>query len=377
METVVQDKLNAVVEKKIADAVERGTATAKEAIERLVIEGKMAKDYIAPIGNKNSQDNPEITFSSNGHLNLLMPKTEKEFSMHTNAVGQIAEMFKVPAYYLQKLAVGTDRERLLASKILNDTSLFTDRSRVLLRSVGGQVRGILSDRYRRMNTATIIEAFLKEVLEKQGALLMNGYMSDTRMYLETIHPTTLSIPTAKNGTVVMAFGCRISSSDYGDGALDLRSFFVQGICLNGAVRESLLRQVHLGSKLPDNIELSEKTYQLDTDTQASAVTDITKKIFSPDFVRMKALEIQGASEMVVDIDKELKILRKKELKEDEIVEISKTLMNNNIEDGIQGENSLWKLVQGITAVSRNAEPQRMREMQEIAGTLMDRVQVVV
>ena len=45
-------------------------------------------------------------------------------------------------------------------------------------------------------------------------------------------------------------GARFSTSDYGDGAVDMRAYLLNGVCLNGMVRESLMKQVHLGSRLP-------------------------------------------------------------------------------------------------------------------------------
>ena len=93
-------------------------------------------------------------------------------------------------------------------------------------------------------------------------------------------PETIAIPTAKNGIVEMAFGARLSTSDYGDGALELRAFLMQGVCLNGMCRNSVMRQVHLGARLPENMGISQHTYELDTKTQASAIRDLTKSIFS-------------------------------------------------------------------------------------------------
>lgn len=54
-----------------------------------------------------------------------------------------------------------------------------------------------------------------------------------------------------------------------------------------------------------------KTYELDTQTTVSAVSDLTKGLYSKDTIMQKAIEIQGASEIDVDFDKELKNLVQK------------------------------------------------------------------
>ena len=119
------------------------------------------------------------------------------------------------------------------------------------------------------------------------------------------------------------------------------------------VRESVMRQVHLGAKLPDSMALSQKTYELDTQTTVSAVSDLTKGLYSRDTLMQKAVEIQGAAEVDVDFDKELKqLVQRGALLKNEGREVEKLLMNNNPDDGVTGGATLWKLTQGITAFAR-------------------------
>ena len=204
---------------------------------------------------------------------------------------------------------------------------------------------MLSDSYRRLNSVDILTAFIREA-GGQGAVVSDAYMNDTKVWCETILPTPIEIPTRKNG------------------------------CLNGMVRESVMRQVHLGGRLPDSLSLSQKTYELDTQTTVSAVSDLTKGLYSKDTIMQKAIEIQGASEIDVDFDKELKnLVQKGALLKNEGREVEKLLMNNNPDDGVTGGATLWKLTQGITAFAREQQPERCRELHEISGQLMNRVKV--
>jgi hypothetical protein len=142
------------------------------------------------------------------------------------------------------------------------------------------------------------------------------------------------------------------------------------------VRESVMRQVHLGSKLPDTLALSQKTYELDTQTTVSAVRDLTSGLYSKDTIMQKALEIQGASEMDVDFDRELSRLTQNGwLLKSEGKEVEKILMRNDPNDGVQGGATLWKLTQAITAHARDLDPVRSRELHEISGELLNRVKV--
>lgn len=376
METTAQQTaLNEVVTNKVQRMIDSKAVGVQATMERLINEGKIAQDYIAPLGvNLKAQERtPVITFSANGHLNLNMPVGS--FTLHPNAVSQVAERMGIPTKYLRTLATGQEWERQLAAHVLNEHSGWTQRSRVLVRSVGTEIRAILSDSYRRLNSVEIITAFIEEA-SKQGAVIADAFMSDTKVWAETILPQPFTIPTVKNGEVIIFAGARFSTSDYGDGAVDMRTFLLNGACTNGMVRESVMKQVHLGSKLPDNLALSEETYALDTRTTVSAVRDLTAGLYSRDTIMQKAIEIQGASEIDVDFDKELKkLVSSGSLLKSEKSEVEKVLMRNDPNDGVQGGATLWKLTQAITAHARELEPARARELHEISGALLNRVKL--
>lgn len=368
-----QQGLNQVVINKVQRMIEGKQQGVMETITRLLEEGKAAQDFIAPIGVnlRNEDRHPVISFKSEGRVQMAIP--EGNFNLHGNAISQISEKMGVPAKYLRELSGGDEWQKQLCATILNEHSGWTQRTRVLIRAVGTEVRGVLSDSYRRLNSVEILTAFIQEA-GVQGAVLSDAYMNDTKVWCETILPNPIEIPTRKNGVVTIFAGARFSTSDYGNGSVDMRSFLLNGACLNGMVRESVMRQVHLGSRLPDSIALSQKTYELDTKTTVSAIKDLTKGLYSRDTIMGKAIEIQGASEIDVDFDKELKgLVQRGALMKNEGREVEKLLMNNNPEDGVTGGATLWKLAQGITAFAREQEPERSRELHEISGQLMNRV----
>ena len=99
-------------------------------------------------------------------------------------------------------------------------------------------------------------------------------------------------------------------------------------------------------------------------------------LFGKENIMQKAIEIQAASEVDVDFERELKRLTKDGgLLKSEGEAVEKILMNNNPDDGVQGGATLWKLTQAITAHARELTPQRSRELHEISGALMNRVKI--
>ena len=373
--TDLQMGLNQVVINKVQRMIDGKAVGVQATMSRLIEEGKIAQDYIAPIGvNLKAQEHePVITFSGENRLMMNMP--DGQFSLHDNAIAQLADRMGIPQRYLRSLASGEPWAVMLAAHVLNQHSDWTQRSRVLVRTVGHQVRGVLSDSYRRLNSVEILTAFVQEA-SAQGAFISDAYMNDTKVWAETILPTPITVPTKNNGEVIIFAGARFSTSDYGNGSVDMRAFMLNGACLNGMVRESVMKQVHLGSKLPDNLALSQQTYELDTKTTVSAVQDLTRGLFSADTIKRKAYEIQGASEMEVDFDHELKRLTSNGwLLKQEGKEVEKILMRNNPDDGVQGGATLWKLTQAITAHARELSPERSRELHEISGELLGRVKL--
>lgn len=395
MERTKQQNLNALVEKRIAEKLAKGKDNVQIATSRLMDEYQIAKDFIFDVGTEKKGIEKAINFKPDpsgavgstfyiprrddeGHLIKRNGATiidPVDYRIHTNALRQVTQRLGIPGAYITDLLYGQEWQRTLGYEIMNTHNGWTDRNRMLVRSVGKEVRAFLSDQYRRLDSEMIFSTHI-DAIHSAGGKLSDGYMSDTRMLIESIYPKPIEIVTEMNGIIMIAFGTRLISSDYGHGALDLRSFILQGVCLNGLVRESVLREIHLGAKLPDNLALSQRTYQLDSMTTASAVKDLTSNLYSSDVIKDRMLEIKAATEITVDANQMLTDLRGlNKLMKGECDEIGKILMRNNPRDGVQGESTLWKLSQGITAYanSEDVDQERRIDLQEIAGELFKKV----
>ena len=90
METTVstgQQGLNEVVINKVQRMIDGKQVGVRQTMERLINEGKIAQDYIAPLGVelKRNDHSPVITFKGDERLTMTMP--DGEFSLHANAIG--------------------------------------------------------------------------------------------------------------------------------------------------------------------------------------------------------------------------------------------------------------------------------------------------
>ena len=106
----------------------------------------------------------------------------------------------------------------------------------------------------------------------------------------------------------------------------------------------------------------------------SAVNDLTAQLFCRDNIRRKVLEIKAAAAKEVNFTQEMeRLMQKGRLLKTENEGVRKLLMNNNPDDGLAGGPTLWKLTQAITAYARETQPARQRELHELSGELLNRV----
>lgn len=375
-----------VMENRLKQKLARGMTNVVEATHRLKEEGKISKDLLVDVGSSRKAQEPSMIFRPDPITNFLPGAdisyvneqgilTKEGYIISNHAIRQTAEKLRIPATYLTSLIMGQEWQKTLAYEILNTHNSWVERDKVLVRAVGHEVRGVLSDQYRRLDSEMIFGTHIDEVF-KNGGALSDGYMDESRVMVESLLPQPIEIQSEMNGTIWLGFGTRIDTSDYGLKALELRSFVIQLICMNGLVRESVLRSVHLGAKLPDNLALSAETYRLDSMTTASAVRDLTKNLYSTEMIKTRMLEVKASSEIKIDPAKELtQLFKSGKMLKGETEEIGKLLMRNDPENGLYGESTLWKLTQGITAYA-NAEGvdmTRRMDLQELAGDLFGRI----
>ena len=84
-----QQGLNQVVINKVQRMIEDRQGDVMDTINRLLSEGRIAQDFIAPIGvSQRSKERHVISFKAEGRVQMAMP--EGNFNLHGNAISQIS-----------------------------------------------------------------------------------------------------------------------------------------------------------------------------------------------------------------------------------------------------------------------------------------------
>ncbi len=328
-------------------------------------EGRLLNDLILNLGK-----NSPIKFIANGKVKMQIQ--DAEYTMHPHAIIQAGEKLGINSVYVKNLAESNlEWKKDLITKDLNTFVANTDRNRVLVRAVGHEIRGILSDSYKRINSADLYKTFI-ESTQALSMEIVDASYDGLQGYLESVYPQVFTVATPKNGDMYFGFGVRMRNSDFGVAPYELSLFAFQIICYNGLQRTSAIKEIHLGRRLPEDLQLAEDTLIADTRARNLITRDAIKNIMSPKTIENTIALIQQASSIVIDVDGKLKELSKSgKMSKGEIEVLKKVITNNRADDGVQGENTLLKLSQAVGRVgATNKDEQRKRELDALAFSLM-------
>jgi len=353
-----------IMEERLRARIEGKSQDIQTAMQKIEHDGAMLNDYlISPDAMK---------FVNTGQNINLEGVNGDPFTVHPHAVWQLGDKLGIQPMFLKPEYFGTDWQRDVAVNALNIHAENYNKDRLLIRTVDGQVRGVLSDQYRRLNSMQIFLSYLLAA-RQHDAVLVDSHAGDTKEYLEIVRPEIEWVETPKNGDVPVAFGSRLRNSNFGDGRLELRTFMMNVVCLNGMVSDSMLSEVHIGSKIPQNIQVSEETMILDTKAKSALVTDIMGSVFTTDNLKHQAEWIREASRRDLDFDKAVKELPRSTFKKKDTELLTKILMENDPLNGLEGGNTLWKFAQGLTAMARDSKPERKRELEKVTANYVNQV----
>lgn len=327
-----------------------------------------------------------LSFRSGGAIE--MHAGGQGYYLHPHALRQVADRVGVPTQYADKLEAGEGWQREMLAEVFNRSyANAPGNQKHLVRAVpmvasdGGllEARGFLSDKFRRLDSRPIFDAFIG-VAKEAGALPYHGTATDVRCALKMIIPAvrTLGLAQEEGGGSIhsapyneyVAFGCEISNSDYGAGTLTVRSFIMRLVCLNGATAEDAMRQVHLGGRLHEDLELSQRTYDLDTKTMVSAVKDVVRGALGPKKIDSLVERINQANAQEVNWQS-LKGRLAKALTKDELRRTEESFTGPDVENLPPG-NTLWRASNAISWILQSTESaDRRLELEKLAGGLLD------
>ena len=339
---------------KLEQLITKGRETTKEVLEK--VDATLIEDTIVKADR--------ISFypgSEEGTLCLETPGFDAV--MHEHAADQaIARLGGTKRISQWAFEPDTAEE---FTGILNKKLKRQGSKRYLTRSVKGEVRGFMSDRYRRLDVRPLVEALVSTSVKTYDAVPIAACALDTSFHMKMVLPHIFEpIPNE-----VGIFGLTFRNSDFGAGRLYIKGFFNRLWCTNLAMCEDGISQVHLGRVLSDDIAFSQRTYELDTMTMASAIGDVVKHIFSSENInrRMALIQQAYAEQSDVDLGKVLKgLVKSSKLYQNESEKVKEAFNSPDVEMLPPGQNR-WRLSNAISLIAQQTKPDRQLELEEVAG----------
>lgn len=283
--------------------------------------------------------------------------------LRDHAHGQMSAKLEIPKRYYDRMR--EDAPDLLSTNV--EHWLHTDPKRHMIRTLNGRVRAVLSDRYRRLDNADLMEqAILPSLGEIAGLTFQVASLTEEKLHLNVILPGLEA--EIKRGDIVQA-GIQITNSEVGQGRLRVLPRLWRLQCLNGLlIAEEGMSQYHVGRKA------DEEAYEIYADDTLAAddtafflkVRDAVRAALDESrfFALVGTLQETTEGPTVVDPVAATKLLGQKlDLTEGETKSVLRHLATG-------GDLSQWGAINAITAAAKDADEfERFAELELAGGAL--------
>jgi len=228
------------------------------------------------------------------------------------AHGQIAEYVGIPRAYYQRMQ--QHEPKLLAANVnrwLHDDERKDDNR--MVRTLDGNVRALLSNKYRPLENEDLAQAVLPVLLD-EGFLILSSEITERRLYIKAVDARIeRDVPSGKkmgDGSHhffdTISPGITISNSEVGYGALSIERSIYTKACTNLALIGSVMRKYHTGARA----ELSDEVYAMLTDETKKAtdvalwgqVRDLVHAALLPETFDKTVAKLTDASEQKIEGD---------------------------------------------------------------------------
>jgi len=300
-------------------------------------------------------------------LEIEEPGGMQRYGITALARRQLAEKLKIPYAYFERMR--TEQPELLDRNV-NAWLSKEEGERQLLRTLDGQVRAVLSERYRRLDNHDLVEHVLPALQALPEARFESVELTETRLYLKVITPR-IAFEVAP-GDVVQA-GVVVSNSEVGCGMLSVQPLIYRLVCRNGLIAsDRMLRKTHVGRAL-DSEENSGVVFKGDTlqaDDRAFflKVRDVVEAAISESTLRAAGEKLKDTKgiRLASDPVRTVEVLAQRYA----LTESERSGVLRGLIEG--GELSGYGLVNAVTAYSQQvADYDRATELEALGGRLID------
>ena len=341
--------------------MKQGKTSIVELAEAIQNEADNKKDYISPSQLMHVHANGDLKISmrdANDDV-LDMPLTQ-------HASRQMAAKFGIPAKYFDRMLA--DAPDLLATNA--NHWLHKEPKDLMVRTLFGKVRGIMSNRYQRIDNINIAEDLLPFLAVQDGLEIASCEVTEKKLYIKAVMHKMVS--EIRKGDVVEA-GLWISNSEIGCGQFEVAPFIHRLVCLNGMkVNDAKFGKRHVGARADVNDStysiLSDETLRADDRAFMLKARDVVKAAFDEKIFEGHVNKLRDTTERKLEGNpvKAIEVLGATHgLLQGEQTSILRKLIEG-------GDTSQYGLLNAVTAYSQDvADYDRASELEELGGKIVD------
>jgi hypothetical protein len=335
--------------------------TLVELAQELQRQQESKRDFIADtrelVLHQPGPGNPVYSLGVNGH---------GRFAVTDHTHHQIAQRLGIPQKYYDRMMA--EAPGLLRSNV---NHWFREKpERRMVRTLDGNARAFLSDRYRPLDNFDLAEAVLPVLQEANGIKIESCEITERRMYIKALFPRIEA--EVKRGDVVQS-GIVITNSEIGLGALKIEPLVFRLVCLNGMIAADYSQKKYHVGRAADEGEAAFELYRDETLRQDDRAfwlkVQDTVRAFAVDHARFEKVveKMRDATERkLADPLHAVEVVTQKyQLNEGE-----KTGVLRHLIEG--GDLSQFGLVNAITRAAQDVESyDRSTDMERLGGTVLE------
>ena len=323
-------------------------------------------DYLIPSSSLKMRTYPD----SPGNVPTLSfdaPNGLQQMGLTEVARRQLADKLRIPFTYFKRMQ---DEQPALLDSNVNVWLGCEGHETRMIRTLDGNVRAVLSKRYRPIDNWQVAEWVLPLLNAFDDARVESCSLTGTRMYLKVVTPRITE--EVAPGDLVQA-GVVIGNSEVGHGSLSIQPLVFRLKCKNGLVAsEGTMRRAHIGRALESNDDgatiFQDDTLRADDTAFMLKVRDVVRQAVSETTLRLVVDRMRRTTGIVIEGSpvRSIEILADRyALNEEEQGGVLRHLITG-------GDLSGYGLVNAVTAYSQEVtDYQRATEFEELGGKLLD------
>ena len=328
-------------------------------------QAKSARDFVVPT------DKLEMVHKPDEGLKLAFQKEADTMAYGINGLAhdQIAARLDIPKKYYDRML--HDEPQLLVRNV--NHWLHKEPENRMVRTLDGNVRAFLSNRFRLVDNYPIAEAVLPIIHGQPDMEIVSAEITERRMYIQVVTPRVqLEV---KKGDVVQ-MGVVIANSEVGAGAIKVEPLIYRLVCLNGMIRAHSIKRHHVGKRITgdDVLELESffrsETVEADTRAFLLKVQDTVRHAFDQIAFEKEVTKLREATEINIEsLDLQevvTEVTKRFVLTKDEGNSVLRQLISG-------GDLTKWGLANAVTSTANldAISYDRAVELERIGGNVID------